>query len=439
MYEADIPEEAVKEFVKAYESAKEIEDYERIVDCFNAIAVIKGEYGHQERAISLLRQSIQYLKKHRQKIENYDLTQLITLDNIARCYLQIKQIDSSRTYTKKGIDLSLKMKDFDTYQSLRALNAQINYYDGNYLKARDTLIKYTKGSGDLSEADRLYYLGMVEEKLGKHIKKRMHFKRIDTLLKRNDYPLMDNVKEIFQFLLKDAISKDEKVFVETYANRLVYYDSMLTEAEKNIRSILWTEFDLPEQEETKQNLSNEIDKKENTIKVFFFLSTALIVLFILYYIKYNSTQKKLKFVMNEDILPVKNNPKKEEVIKMDIDTDVVLHTLEALDKWEKNLGFLNQGSNQNTLARELNTNTTYLSKIINAYKGQSFSNYLKDLRVTYAINSLKENPKVIESHSTIQIAEMFGFNSLDVFARSLKAKIGLTPAVFIKQIKRSNL
>ena len=439
LYEADRPDEAVREFVTAYEFAKKANDYERIVDCFNAIAIIKGEYGHQERAISLLRLSLDYLNTYEGKIDNYDLTKLITLDNIARCYLQIKKIDSSRHYAQQGLALSSQMKDLDTYQSLSALYAQINYYDGNYIKSKDTLLKYVKGTGDLSHADRLFYLGMIEGKIGNSAKKRTYFKRIDSLLNRNGYPLMDNVKEIFQFLLKDAISKDEEPMVKNYADRLVYYDSILTTAEKEIRSILWTEFDLPEQEASKKVLSDEIQKKEGTIRNYILLSILLISLLALYFIKYSRTQKKLREVMDQDVEPLKRHPQKDDIAQMDIDPEVVQSTLEALDKWETNLGYLDQKTSQNSLASDLNTNTTYLSKIINTYKGQTFSNYIKDLRVTYAINHLKENPHIIDTHSTIQIAEMFGFSSLDVFARAIKSKIGVTPAVYFRKLKKSNL
>lgn len=439
LYEADRPDDAVREFVTAYEFAKKANDYEQIIDCFNAIAIIKGEYGHQERAISLLRLSLDYLNTYEEKIDNYDLTKLITLDNIARCYLQIKKIDSSRHYAQQGLDLSSQMKDLDTYRSLSALYAQINYYDGNYIKSRDTLLKYVKGTGDLSQADRLFYLGMIEGEIGDSAKKRRYFKRIDSLLDRNGYPLMDNVKEIFQFLLKDAISKDEEPMVKNYADRLVYYDSILTRAEKEIRSILWTEFDLPEQEASKKVLSDEIQKKEGTIRNYILLSVLLISLLALYFIKYSRTQKKLREVMDQDVEPLKSHPKKDDIAQMDIDPELVQSTLEALDKWETNLGYLDQKTSQNSLASDLNTNTTYLSKIINTYKGQTFSNYIKDLRVTYAINHLKENPQIIDTHSTIQIAEMFGFSSLDVFARAIKSKIGVTPAVYFRKLKKSNL
>ena len=227
--------------------------------------------------------------------------------------------------------------------------------------------------------------------------------------------------------------------VKNYADRLVYYDSILTTAEKEIRSILWTEFDLPEQEASKKVLSDEIQKKEGTIRNYILLSVLLISLLALYFIKYSRTQKKLREVMDQDVEPLKRHPQKDDIAQMDIDPEVVQSTLEALDKWETNLGYLDQKTSQNSLASDLNTNTTYLSKIINTYKGQTFSNYIKDLRVTYAINHLKENPHIIDTHSTIQIAEMFGFSSLDVFARAIKSKIGVTPAVYFRKLKKSNL
>ena len=78
--------------------------------------------------------------------------------------------------------------------------------------------------------------------------------------------------------------------------------------------------------------------------------------------------------MDQDVEPLKRHPQKDDIAQMDIDPEVVQSTLEALDKWETNLGYLDQKTSQNSLASDLNTNTTYLSKIINTYKGQTFSN-----------------------------------------------------------------
>lgn len=108
--------------------------------------------------------------------------------------------------------------------------------------------------------------------------------------------------------------------------------------------------------------------------------------------------------------------------------------LEKLSSWEDQNGFLDSKITLDSLAKQLNTNSSYLSKAINTHKNKNFASYLKDTRISYAINHLKENPEVIKTKSMIQIAEMYGFNSLSVFTKSFKNKAGVTPGVFFKKI-----
>ena len=56
--------------------------------------------------------------------------------------------------------------------------------------------------------------------------------------------------------------------------------------------------------------------------------------------------------------------------------------------------------------------------------------------MTYAINHIKEHPDILTTHSTIQLAERFGFRSVDVFARAMKSKIGLTPGLFFRKVSQ---
>lgn len=108
--------------------------------------------------------------------------------------------------------------------------------------------------------------------------------------------------------------------------------------------------------------------------------------------------------------------------------------LENLDSWEMQNGFLDNTITLQSLAKVLNTNTSYLSSTINTLKGKNFACYLKNVRINYAINHIMENPKIIKSKSMIQIAEMYGFNSTGVFTQAFKEKIGVTPGVFFKRI-----
>lgn len=129
----------------------------------------------------------------------------------------------------------------------------------------------------------------------------------------------------------------------------------------------------------------------------------------------------------------------DQKITEKVSPEVLLKILYHLDCWEAEQGFLDNTVTQQTLAKKLNTNSSYLSKVVNTYKGQNFTNYLKDLRITHAINDLKENPEMVKTKSMIQIAEMYGFNSLGVFSEAFKSKLGVTPGKFIKQVLEEDL
>lgn len=145
--------------------------------------------------------------------------------------------------------------------------------------------------------------------------------------------------------------------------------------------------------------------------------------------------------MSESVVPVVENA--ETSVKkshnLGIDKETIESILENLTKWENELGYLDREIDQNVLAKALDTNSTYLSRVINAHKKQNFPQYLNDLRATYAVNHLKENPAIARSKSLIQLAEQFGFNSTDSFIRAFKSKVGITPSAFLRRLKKGNL
>ncbi len=120
--------------------------------------------------------------------------------------------------------------------------------------------------------------------------------------------------------------------------------------------------------------------------------------------------------------------------KSELKDPVLKAITKKLAIWESEKGFLDNSITLNSLAKKLNTNTAYLSKVVNEQKQQNFASYLKDIRITHAVNHLKENPEMVKTKSMIQIAEMYGFNSLSVFTASFKHKTAITPGKFFKQL-----
>ncbi len=429
------PQEAIDEVIKSYEFAKIANDHYRIVNALNLIAGIKSEHGELDEAILLHKQALIYLNENKDQIEDYEIVNLLTHDNISKSLTQAKQLDSARYYANEGLELAIKNKDQDIYYALNRVLAQINYYDNNLVKARDTLSKYIKFNSGASKADSFYYLGMIEGKLGTIDNKRMYFKKVDSILVLENLPIIDNVKEVYQFLLKDA-HEQKDTLEKAYMHKLFYYDSIIEKANDKIKSVTLTKFDLPLEKQKELLAKEQIENKNRTLNFLYVLTT--IVFIILSYLTYRYIKIKilLKRLLNEDIKPIVASNNSIDPGNINIDKEVIENTLKKIDEWENKNGFLDKEIDQNSLAKELDTNSTYLSRIINAYKKQSFSNYIKDLRVTYAINYIKRNPSVVQTKSMIQLAESFGFNSIDVFNRAFKLKVGFTPSVFFKQIKK---
>lgn len=85
----------------------------------------------------------------------------------------------------------------------------------------------------------------------------------------------------------------------------------------------------------------------------------------------------------------------------------------------------------NILARKLNTNTTYLSRLVNEYYGQNFSAYINTFRINAAQRMLVD-PEC--DHFTIEgIAREVGFKSKSSFNAAFKSITGLTPSAYKKE------
>ena len=101
---------------------------------------------------------------------------------------------------------------------------------------------------------------------------------------------------------------------------------------------------------------------------------------------------------------------------------------------EKQEYFLKQDCNSYNVAKKINTNTSYLSKVINSHFGKNFNTYINDLRINYTIVRLKDDV-IFRSYSIQSIAEEVGYKSADSFTKYFKKDTGLNPSFYIKNIK----
>ncbi|MFK7747817.1 MAG: helix-turn-helix domain-containing protein [Kordia sp.] len=118
--------------------------------------------------------------------------------------------------------------------------------------------------------------------------------------------------------------------------------------------------------------------------------------------------------------------------KLNIDPIIVHTILKNLKAFENERGFLNSKITLHGFAKKLQTNTKYLSRIINTHKSKSFRNYINDLRVQYSIEKLEKNTNY-RNYTVHAMAEEAGFSNRESFSKAFRKKTGETVSDFLKQ------
>lgn len=167
--------------------------------------------------------------------------------------------------------------------------------------------------------------------------------------------------------------------------------------------------------------------------LFFTLVSEVTILLINYH---QSRQKKYQTILeslnkktgNNSISIANSQPRIIPVSK-----EILEVVLLKLNAFEQQKGYLSTSINLNSLSKILDTNSSYLSKIINHTKGKTFKNYLNDLRIENALEELKNNPQ--NKKFTIEaIAFDLGFKSAESFSKKFKSAYGMYPSKFMKNL-----
>jgi AraC-like DNA-binding protein len=83
-----------------------------------------------------------------------------------------------------------------------------------------------------------------------------------------------------------------------------------------------------------------------------------------------------------------------------------------------------------TLSARLGANTGYLSKALNDGLGMNFSTFVNGLRAEHVAERLKAR----DHRDLLEIAFEAGFASKASFNRAFKARLGLSPSAFRRQV-----
>ncbi|WP_288376991.1 response regulator transcription factor [uncultured Chryseobacterium sp.] len=118
-----------------------------------------------------------------------------------------------------------------------------------------------------------------------------------------------------------------------------------------------------------------------------------------------------------------------------IEDEIVSRVLKKISLMELNKKFLSNDFKLSHIAKQVNTNTTYLSQIINQHKGMTFSEYVNDLRINYILKELNENPK-LRKYTIKTISEEVGYKSPSTFINAFKNRTQMNPSDYIQLLEK---
>ncbi|WP_027384560.1 helix-turn-helix domain-containing protein [Epilithonimonas caeni] len=181
-------------------------------------------------------------------------------------------------------------------------------------------------------------------------------------------------------------------------------------------------------------------KAEQQIKMIYLIAIAVLLVFTVAYFfnrklnrKRNDYEKSRQEAEDREKF-IAENKAQESGGKIVIPDKTISFLLEKLEKFESNNEYLDPAISLNLLAENLNTNTKYLSEIINTYKNKNFHSYINELRINYIISKLKNDPVYLK-YKVSHLAQEAGFSSHSLFSTVFKQVTGHSPASFIKTIK----
>ena len=405
------------------------------VETLQGLSVLNGIAYRHEEALAIHMEILSLLEKDRRLHEIYILT---VLGNITREYIRLKKLDSADHYIEKGIYESLRVKDSLQYYSFVADAGHNEYYKGNYKAALDSLDKAFPYKTDQNDRINHYlYKGKIAKDLGNLDEAITHFEKLDSIYEVHQDPVRE-LPEVYQTFIDYYKEKGDIQNQLKYINKFIAADSILDANFNYLNTNITKQYDIPLLISEKETLISKLKNEKRTYNVGLMALGGFSIL-IIGLLFYNIKKRRFYKQRFEEILTTEpdKKPQENKTAKTldDISKEVIENIQKGLRHFEEQHEFLETNITLNSLSKKLDTNSNYLSKVINHYQQNNFSNYLNDLRIEYAVRQLKNNAQ-FRRYSVKGMAQEVGFSNAMSFSKAFHKRTGLYPSYFLKQLEK---
>ncbi len=412
------------------------------------LGIVRSEHlGEKEKAIETFKKCEKFYKNKTEN--NFEFRYLYTLHAIAETYIGLEKYDSATYYNNLGYSKvphtgTENLKDMKYFFILcEGINQHIQQrYSASIdsiKKALPIMIKYEDISNTI---DSYFYLGKSYYDLDNKKEAIIYFKKTDSILETlKSIPQYKHVKT-YEYLKTYYKSQNDLVNQNKYLNKLNRVLDTYLNDQIFISRKVKEDYDIPLLLEEQKNLIKKLNKNSNTYRSGVYILILLVLTFggLLFY------QYRKKRIYRQRFEAIVSNKKtstqtqKEEVEKapkiqpeLKVPEKHVTYILNKLNEFEQEQKYLTLGMSIQSLADDMETNIKYLSRVINHYKNKTFTNYLNELRISYAVEELKRN-STLRKFTIKAIAQEMGYNSAETFSNAFYKQVKIKPSYFVKSL-----
>lgn len=421
----------------------------------------KSIWGDKKEALKLQKESDRLVNsdRYRSKIKTesrssraFNVDSIVSIDkasslqNLTHCFVNLKVLDSARFYNKLLLDSAIENPSYYTKEFLAwswITTMEIDYYDnqlekviqtGDHLIYNDTIHErnYYK--------DAILFYGLAKYDNGQRAEAIKLLQKVDSIF------VSKGMKDFFPYerlvyeKLLDYNRINENIGKQLeYLNKLTIVDSIQKERYSFFDSRMIKDYETPILLAEREMIIDQLTKENQAPDPKLYLALAALtttLCLLIYYIR-----KRLVYKKRFEKLLAQRNTKNVVALyenngSNELSTEVVEEILEKLDRFERHHNYLNSEITLQNLAKKFKTNSNYLSRVINLKLEKNFSQYLHELRITYAVEELFTNTSY-RKYTIKAIAEECGYKNAESFSKAFYKMHGIYPSYYLRKLDKN--
>ncbi|MFC4635830.1 helix-turn-helix domain-containing protein [Dokdonia ponticola] len=430
---------ALDNYIKAayYNHGSRKEHLEFLIN--QSLGRLKSTINKNQEALTITKKCYKYVVEKNYRDENSPLYYNV-LFSLADTYRKMNYLDSARVYTRLGL---LDKNESDTsinYYHFLLLDGILRLQNKEYIEAEANIARalpyIEKIQDQTTIASGYFYLGKAYSYLNNEEKSILNYKKVDSIFQKTNN-ISPEYTNAYQQIIKHYKKEGNIEEQLNYTIKLIRVDSVIDNRYKYVNQEITNKLDIPSLINSKEQLIEQlqIDKKQSSTATFvlLFILSGIIGITAYQYKKKTFYKKRFEELIKTDKPKERVKPTISETSPPDIPKEIIDELLMKLSKFEETHSFIDSKITLNSLAVKMNTNSNYLSKVINHFKQKSFATYIKELRVEYAFMKLKSEDK-LRRFTIKAIAEECGFKSAESFSKTFYKVYGIYPSYFIKKL-----